>query len=120
MRRVADVRECVGEGSESDVLRVGGQRQAAEVSEGHVGVRRALLIRLEQRGQRFGVEAQVHGVVRVCEGQAFFEVFVVFGIPNVLGDEDKHVAAVAVVAQLAVLVRGRGGDPVAAALEERA
>ncbi|GBE62900.1 serine beta-lactamase mitochondrial, putative [Babesia ovata] len=55
-----DVRECVGEGSESDVLRVGLKRQAAEVSEGHFGVPGALLVRLEQRRQCFMGDAQVH------------------------------------------------------------
>ncbi|GBE60009.1 G-type lectin S-receptor-like serine threonine-kinase RLK1, putative [Babesia ovata] len=42
------------------------------------------------------------------------------GLLNVLADQDIHVAAVALVAQLAVLLSGRGGDLVAAAVEESA
>ncbi|GBE62816.1 ferric-rhodotorulic acid transporter, putative [Babesia ovata] len=141
MRPVADLRECVGEGRRCYDPRVGLKRQAAEVSEGHFGVSRALLIRrLEQRWQGIMGDGEMHGIMEhggrvlvevraeafeelqeitvVCEGQAFFEVFVVFGIPNVLGDEDIHVATVAVVAQLAVLQSWRGRDLVAAALEE--
>ncbi|GBE62881.1 ribosome-associated GTPase, putative [Babesia ovata] len=120
MRPVADLRECVGEGRRCYDPRVGLKRQAAEVSEGHFGFPGVRLVRLEQRRQCFGVEAQVHGVVRVLEGEAFFEVFVVLCLLNVLGDQDKHVAAVALVAQLAVLLSVGGGDLVAAAVEESA
>ncbi|GBE62843.1 zinc finger RNA-binding protein 2, putative [Babesia ovata] len=120
MRFMAHLCECVGEGRRCYALRVGLKRQAAEVSEGHSGVPGVLLIRLEQRGQRFGVEAQVHGVVPVLEGQAFFEVCVVLCLLNLLADQDIHVATVAVVAQLAVLLSVGGGDLVAAAVEESA
>ncbi|GBE62896.1 DNA-binding protein, putative [Babesia ovata] len=149
---MADLRECVGEGRRCYVLRVSFQRQAAEVYQGHVGFRRVLLVRLEERWQGIVIDVKIHGVVRepaapcehlvdgarrpgevraeafeelqeitgVCEGQAFFEVCVVMGLLNLLADQDKHVVAVAlsVVAQLAVLQGGRGGDLVAAAVEE--
>ncbi|GBE61175.1 hypothetical protein BOVATA_026680 [Babesia ovata] len=59
-----DLRECVGEGSESDVLRVGGQRQAAEVYQGHVGVPGVRLLRLEQRRHGIMSDGQMHGIVR--------------------------------------------------------
>ncbi|GBE62968.1 CASP8-associated 2, putative [Babesia ovata] len=59
-----DLRECVGEGSESDVLRVGGQRQAAEVYQGHVGVPGVRLLRLEQRRHGIMSDGEMHGIVR--------------------------------------------------------